>query len=214
VSRSAIREALQTLSTDGTLVREHGHSAVVRQFTREEVWWYHQIREVLEGLGAALAAGRSEQVQHHAELVEIDKGLEAFAARGDSEGFLQLNYRFHMLIMAMGGNPLIERHVEMTRTAQLRMLAARFMSPEDMRTSLLEHREITRAILSGDPAAAEAAMRKHIRGTRRIFWAMPESSFGLVGEDQVKEAQATPGKSRTRSGARKDARRRSARRER
>ncbi len=46
-----------------------------------------------------------------------------------------------------------------------------------MRRSTNEHRLIIDAILVGDPEAAEAAMKAHIRGTRRTFVEMPDHIF-------------------------------------
>lgn len=176
-SRTAIREALAALVADRTLVREHGHSPVVRQFTREEVLAHHQIREALEGMAAGLAAMRHDQAKFHPALREIAAKLEQTAAAGDIESYLQANNEFHALIIEMSGNPFIQVHIDDSFVTQLRMQGARFMNHESVRTSEEDHRDILDAILRADVAGAEAAMRSHIRGTKRIVFDIPDTLF-------------------------------------
>lgn len=172
VSRSAIREALRTLEAEGTLHREPGHSATVRQYTLEEVWCHNQIREVLEGLAANLAARRDE-VRYHSELSDLEQSLCDCASRGDLEEYLKVNRRLHNLIQEMSGNPLIQQHLDSAQTTQVRMHSERFWDADGMQRSLAEHRRVISAILSGNAIAAESAMRDHIRSGRRVFLHMP-----------------------------------------
>lgn len=165
------------LVAEGTLMREHGHSAVVRQFTREEVWAHHQIREALEGLAAGLAASRHDQVRYHQALRGIGSALREHAAAGDGEAYLEANYLFHALVVEMSANPFIQTHINLTHATQLRMQAARFIDREGMKSSLKEHEAIIAAILEGNPQLAESTMRAHIRGTRRTFIDMPDTLF-------------------------------------
>jgi DNA-binding GntR family transcriptional regulator len=177
VSRSAIREALRTLAADGTIVIEHRRSAVVRQFSREEVWAQHQIREVLEGLAASLCATRVAQSGLQKELISLEKALADAAKREDRDHYLKLNYQLHSLIAKMSGNPGIQEHLNRAMTTQFRLQAERFWNVEGMRQSHEEHKAIIDSILSGDAERAESAMRRHIRGTRRLLLEMTDSVF-------------------------------------
>jgi DNA-binding GntR family transcriptional regulator len=178
VSRSAVREALRTLAADGTIQVEHRRSAVVRQFTRREIWEQYQIREVLEGLAASLAASRVGVSGYEQELLELEKAMAQAASRNERDRYLLLNYELHRLIVRMSGNAGIQEHLDRAKTTQLRLQAARFLDDEWLRRSHADHSEIIHAILSGESAEAEAAMRRHIRGTRRSVHEMPESMFG------------------------------------
>ncbi len=177
VSRGAIREAMMMLVAEGTLMREHRHIARVRQFTREEVWAHHQIREALEGLAAGLAAGAQTQARYHPALRDIRDRLRRHAESGDCDAYLMANYDFHALVIEMSGNPFVEAHIGLTHAAQLRMQAARFMDRDGIDVSHAEHEEIIAAILDGDGERAEAAMRAHIRGTRRTLLELPDGLF-------------------------------------
>jgi DNA-binding GntR family transcriptional regulator len=177
VSRSAVREALRTLAADGTIIIEHRRSAVVRQFTREEVWAQHQIREVLEGLAASLAAGRATVSGSGQDLLTLEREMTQAMTRVDVPHYWRLNIELHRLIVRMSGNASIQEHLDRAMTTQVRLQAARFMDETWMQRSHAEHTAIVYAILSGDSSEAEAAMRRHIRGTRRGVLEMPEHIF-------------------------------------
>lgn len=177
VSRTAIREALTRLVAEGTLVREHGHSATVRKFTLAEVWAQHQIREALEGLAAGLSAARPDQSRYYSQLRDLKRTMQHHADRADAEGYLKTNSKFHALIADMSGNPFIQDHLDRTNVTQLRMQAGRFMGEQGLEQSNADHQRILDAILDGDAQAAEAAMRAHVRSTRRWFLEMPDDAF-------------------------------------
>lgn len=90
---------------------------------------------------------------------------------------LTLNYEFHRLIVQMSANSQIQEHIDRAMTEPLRLQAARFMDPDALRQSHAEHQPILAAIRRRDPEAAELTMRKHIRSTRSVFLAMPDSIF-------------------------------------
>jgi DNA-binding GntR family transcriptional regulator len=180
VSRGAIREALRTLAADGTIVMEHRRSAVVRQFTREEVWAQHQIREVLEGLGAALAAGRVGASVSEEPLLTLERELTQAVNRADVQRYFMLNSELHRLIVQMSGNASIQEHLDSAMTTQIRLQAAQFIDEKWMLRSHAEHCAIVHAILNADSQEAEAAMRRHIRGTRRAVHDVPETIFAKV----------------------------------
>jgi len=182
VSRSAVREALRTLAADGTIQVEMHRGAVVRRFTREEMWAHHQIREVLEGLAASLAANRVEQKGYAMKLMALSRAMAAAVEEEDPVRYLKLNDELHRTIVAMSGNPSLGDHLERTVTTQLRQQASRLLDIERMKRSHGEHAAIIEAILSGDSAGAEAAMRRHIRSARRNVALMPDSSFGAPAE--------------------------------
>src|SRR5437588_7318449 len=63
VSRTPIRLALQRLSHEGLLEASRSGGFVVRQFTVDAVWDALEVRGVLEGTAARLAAERIESVR-------------------------------------------------------------------------------------------------------------------------------------------------------
>ncbi|HTU09600.1 MAG TPA: GntR family transcriptional regulator [Allosphingosinicella sp.] len=183
VSRSAIREALRALAAEGTIALEHRRGAVVRQFSRAELWDYHQVREALEGLACALAAGRA-RLEDRRELLSLERRMAACAESGETDDYLKLNQLFHALIVEMSGNPVIQQHLDRALTAQVRLQSARFIDAAAIRQSHAEHGAIVEAILNGDPAGAERAMRHHLRHTRRTFLEMPDSFVRPNGAEE------------------------------
>lgn len=90
VSRTPIREALQRLEREG-LVRSVGRQGmVVAQLAAQDIEEIYDVREVLEGLAARLAASRISQAQ----LNTLRKSLERMAGhaeKGDARRWLEAN---------------------------------------------------------------------------------------------------------------------------
>src|SRR5215510_15017890 len=73
------------------------------------------------------------------------------------------NRRFHEAIYYCSHNRYILKMLDDIRTAMLLLQPAGRTGAERRDTALLEHRAIVDAIESRDPAAAEAAIRNHVR---------------------------------------------------
>jgi DNA-binding GntR family transcriptional regulator len=172
ISRPAVREGLRLLSAEGIVQIEHNRGARVRLYTRADMLALHQIREVIEGLAAMLAASRAALTDLGHRLIEINREIEQALDREDKEAYLELNTRFHDTILEMSGNQLLAPHI-----AEVRMAFGRLQTSDlrlsDLRQSLKEHQEITETIISGLPQAAESAMRRHIRSSRTFILSLP-----------------------------------------
>jgi DNA-binding GntR family transcriptional regulator len=86
---------------------------------------------------------------------------DAAADAADLAGFVAANNLFHGAIYAAAGRP---RLAAIAEALSLHRLAVRRLGrPEVMAMAAAEHRTIAAAIRAGDAAAAEAAMRAHVR---------------------------------------------------
>ena len=180
ISRGSVREALRLLATEGVVEIEHNRGARIRQFSREEVWALHQIREVLEGLGAALAAGRNSDAKLRASLLSILKESESAVAQNRSDLYARCNERFHGIILEMSGNGELGPAIERAQLAQFRLQSERFIDEKEMARSHAEHKTIVDAIIRADSAGAETAMRRHIQSTRKLILQAPDKFFRVV----------------------------------
>jgi GntR family transcriptional regulator of vanillate catabolism len=179
VSRTPLRLALGQLQHEGLLEPMPGGGFVVRSFTRQDVEDAIDLRGVLEGTAARLAAERlgdpSELEAMHGCVAQIDglvqpdhPAIKAF------ERYVQLNKRFHSLLLLLAKSRVIE-------TAIARVEAMPFASPsafvqmqaeapESHRILFVahtQHRAILEAIELGEGARAEAIAREHARLARR-----------------------------------------------
>lgn len=176
ISRGPIREALRRLAAEGVVVIEPHRGASVRKMTRQAVLELSELREVIEGYGAACAAVRRSKAQLF-NLLELEKRAGKLDA-GDLEGYDRYNEEFHKLIIEASGNSRLPYFVEQTSLSVFRLQFHLLLaSPSRMKESQAEHRVIVSAIRHQAAPEADAAMRKHIRGSTKIILSAPDYYF-------------------------------------
>lgn len=178
VGRGSVRDALRRLAGDGIVSIEHQKGAVVRFLTRAEFISLIQVREVLEGLAARLAAGNAGKSDYRRRLVALVKDIRD---RIDSGGvqvaeFMDDNDRFHNLIVEMSEDPYLAAAIKLSHGTLFRLQFHFMIDAESSIRGHASHERIVEAILSGDARRAETEMRKHIN--RSI--AMVERASGRV----------------------------------
>jgi DNA-binding GntR family transcriptional regulator len=165
VSRATLRAALIRLQHEGFVEIQPNRGAQVRSFSVEEAARILQVREVLEGLAAAIAAEQASPA-HLAELHGIVAKMETTLAAGDLLGHLPLAGRFHQVIVEAAGNEFIEQFLGMLHAPLVRHQFRVILLPGRKEESLAEHRAILSAIERRDATAAERAMRHHMAQLR------------------------------------------------
>jgi DNA-binding GntR family transcriptional regulator len=161
VSRATLRAALIRLQHEGFVEIQPNRGAQVRAFSVEEATRILQVREVLEGLAAGLAAAKATAAQLaalHGIVVEMENTLAA----DDLLGHLPLVGRFHQYIIEMAGNEFIDQFLSMLRAPLIRHQFRVILVPGRKDESLTEHREILTYLEQRDATGAERAMRRHI----------------------------------------------------
>lgn len=163
VSAGPVREAIRRLTGEGLIEIVPHKGASVRSLRSKDLREISQVREVIEGLAARLAA---EQVAIGDNRQDLRSSLEEM--RGivrDRGNFIRHNQSFHELIYRIGGNERVrETAVQLTLPIyQLRV--HNLMEADYTRISAAEHELIAEAILDGDGAQAERMMRNHIRNS-------------------------------------------------
>jgi DNA-binding GntR family transcriptional regulator len=174
VSRGPLREGLSRLASEGHLIIEPFRGAVVRKWTRQDIVDLFDVREVLEGQAAQLAAGSADLVARKALLSSVKKVRPTV----DPQGYLTHNASFHEQIAALSSNALLQRLLEQLSTNAYRLQFRQVVVNADRRRPLADHLAIAEAIASGDGRAAERAMRKHISSSRDLTLATSDSAFG------------------------------------
>ncbi len=80
--------------------------------------------------------------------------------------------------MQAGGRVHLPQFIDQTRLAVFRAQFDRMLlTPERIATSRAEHRLIVQAVILGDEAAADAAMRRHISRTMTVILSAPPEYF-------------------------------------
>jgi DNA-binding GntR family transcriptional regulator len=160
-SRSKVREALQRLESEGLVLIEEFKGASVRQVTLEEVRQIYRARIALEGISARDFTLRASG-EDKARLAGLMEELDAAVAEGASDKFNRLNTEWHRLLIAGSGNTLVADMLGRLNIPIQRMLFESLYSQERLRAANTGHHEVTAAVLAGDDALAEEALRQHI----------------------------------------------------
>jgi DNA-binding GntR family transcriptional regulator len=163
ISRSPIREAIQSLANEGLLRLVPQKGAIVSTFDLEEIRDLYEIRGALDGLAARLAAERATPQQ----LDELSNFLEATRDTLDSNSstVYPRDLDFHQQICELAGNRKLLDQASEIRT-QLQLARSRVGSkPGRARLGYEEHVAIYEALKDGDPEKAEERMKSHLRNS-------------------------------------------------
>lgn len=167
VSRGSLREAFGRLAADGLLVIEPYRGALVRKMSREQVFSLFQVREALEGLAARLAAEQIDKGDNRRRLEQVLDEVWRHRELTDVPGYMDVNARFHEVIVEISGNDMLARIVGQLQVQAFRLLHRLLADATGKAQSIHEHQAVASAILAGDAEAAERAMREHVRSSIR-----------------------------------------------
>lgn len=165
VSRTPVRAALQRLIDDGLLTGHRGRGAFVAALTDRDIDEVFELRILLEGHAAGLAAVHATAQEIDA-LADATASMQRFASEKpiDFLGDLQFaNNRFHRLILEAGGSPRL-RAMASTLVDIPTVVGAFYVYDDaDIRRSIQHHRDLLAAIQRRDRALAAEVMRVHLR---------------------------------------------------
>jgi DNA-binding GntR family transcriptional regulator len=180
VSRGPLREALSRLAAEGVLEIEPYRGAMVRRLTRRDVEDLYQVREVLEGQAAALAAGRIGEGDAAERLKRAIVEMADWRGSGDPDAYAYMdsNAAFHSLIISLASNQVLADLMAQLRTNAFRLQLVNVMRINAREASIQEHEEIAAAILAGDARKAERAMRRHVRHSYQAVMRVSDDLFG------------------------------------
>ncbi|MFK8081927.1 MAG: GntR family transcriptional regulator [Granulosicoccus sp.] len=167
VSRTPLRSALLKLEQEG-LVERSGGGYTVRGFSIDDAYMAIELRGVIEGTAARLAAQRGASASDLEGIRQTVAAIDRVIADELIDGYAPLNDLFHDQVAQLAGNELLKREIE--RAGQLPFAApsAFSSSREDLsrfKTSLLigqqHHRALVQAIERREGARADALAREH-----------------------------------------------------
>jgi GntR family transcriptional regulator of vanillate catabolism len=177
VSRTPLRIALVTLEHEGLLETLPGGGFVVREFTRTDIDDAIELRGVLEGTAARLAAERLESDDELETLRDCCRELDAIVRNPSIETFMEylhLNEDFHVAFRELAKSAQLARALEhalalpFARPSALLMVHAAL--PESWEILLVaqhQHDALIDAISRREGARADAIAREHARIARR-----------------------------------------------
>jgi GntR family transcriptional regulator of vanillate catabolism len=176
ISRTPVRAALSRLAEEALLDRTAGGGFAVRSFAVADVVDTIELRGVLEGTAARLAAERGAPEALMAEADQILRAIDALFRAGsfDMEAYSRLNAQFHRLLARLAQSVVLLREIERITALPFASPSA-FLDDQSRQAELIktlaaaqeQHRAIIDAILNREGFRAESLAREHARAARR-----------------------------------------------
>ncbi len=163
ISRTPLREAVRRLEGERFLERQRSGALVVRALPVEEYMHILNVRRLLEGEAARLAAGRVPL----AELEHLKSRIgEALKLPDDAvtPEFAASDRDLHALIAAACGNPVLQQVIDDLKTRTSMFKFGRL--PSRRKSVCAEHLAIIDALIAGDAQRAQQAMQDHVDQVR------------------------------------------------
>jgi len=165
IGRTPIREALQRLARE-SLVRSIPHRGTfVTDVNITDLARITEVRVVLEGHAARLAAERLSASDRDA-LAQLLERLEERPSL-DQRQLMRLDQQIHREIYRAARNPFLESTLERYFNLSLRLWYLVLDREVGLREAVEEHVELLRAILAGDGPGADDSMQRHVTGFER-----------------------------------------------
>lgn len=165
ISRTPLREALKVLASEGLVTLKPRRGCYVTEISEQDLDDIFPLMAMLEGRCAFDASQRSRP-EDLKKLQSIHDELERFAQSGQIESFFEANQAFHRLVQELSGNRWLLQVIQDLRKV-LKLTRMQSLTIEGrLQQSLIEHREITAAIVARDAERAEQTMRDHLLSGR------------------------------------------------
>jgi DNA-binding GntR family transcriptional regulator len=165
VSRTPVREALRRLESDGFVRRSQGRGLVVAPIGPNDVSDIARLRAEVDGLAAELASERSGPGGWAPVEECIDRMYDAGGHFGaQSAEFHQAHVAFHRAVYHVAFSPRLATYLENHLLEYIETSGLHYLGALPSTTELVDlHRELLKAMTSGDPSVAADAAESHAR---------------------------------------------------
>lgn len=164
LSRTPVREAMRLLEGDGLVVHQPRLGATVRALDYAEIMELYEMRAVLEGTAARLAARAASEVEL-SELAALN--VEFGAAIGNQAQAAEINRQFHMILQDAAKNRFLIKSISSLQKTMMILGPTTLMDGARAESAVAEHARVLDALMARDGMRAEAEMRAHIEAAQR-----------------------------------------------
>jgi GntR family transcriptional regulator of vanillate catabolism len=178
VSRTPVRLAMERLAHEGLLEPYPTGGFIVRRFTLNDVWDGIEVRGLLEGAAARLAAERLRDANDVHTLRGIQEEMDALREPTSNTfpAYLDINERFHTEVLRLARSEMVRQALDrllsipLASRSALVSLQSRFPEASDIFiVGRDQHLRIIEAISRRQGTRAEAIAREHAQITRRAL---------------------------------------------
>ncbi|MBR1175245.1 GntR family transcriptional regulator [Bradyrhizobium sp. KB893862 SZCCT0404] len=204
VSRTAVREALRQLEAEGIVDNIPNQGPVVTRVSPDEARQHYEVRSMLEGLTARIAAERISEPQIK-ELHGLKRNLDRAFKSGRVAEVLECKNHLDEFLMSVSANSVVKGFVTVIR-ARLSYLRPIVLSqPERLKENAVEVRAIIDAIIARKPQAAWQAAVNHVNMGAKATLKVLDQLEAAAARQAALEAEAALRAKRPRGRPRRDA---------
>jgi len=160
LGRTPIREALNRLEAEGLVFAAPRRGRFVAEISITDLQKIFEMRMVLEGFGARLAAQRATEGQLSQMEAVIQEMLQVPGQ--DSRAFMEIDERFHELLYQASDNEFLIETLRRLHALSLRLWYFALDRLGNVKDVMEEHIEIVQALKAGDGERAERVLQRHI----------------------------------------------------
>ncbi|GJL80611.1 MAG: GntR family transcriptional regulator [marine bacterium B5-7] len=161
VSRTPLREALQTLAASGLVTLIPRRGAFVRHPGFVELIEMFEVMAELEAMCGRLAARRLTD-KGLEQLEQAAAGCEVAMDTGNTNDYYRANERFHYLIYEASGNSYLTSEAKRLHKRLQPFRRMQLLVRGRMQQSMQEHRDALTALSNGNPDTAAESLRNHV----------------------------------------------------
>lgn len=169
VPRALVRETLIALEQRGLIERIPNRGAVVVRLEVSQVFETYDVREVLEGLCARLAAQNAAPASWQ-DMIDLFNGpMAKHVKQGDFESFIAGYGVFRKRMIEAAANPVLAAALDRIYEKTQAIIRRIIILPGRAEQGLAEHRAVLAALRRGDAAAAERLRRDNMRSAKETL---------------------------------------------
>lgn len=168
VSKTPVREALGRLNSEGFVETIPNKGYIITGISIRDLQNLFQVRSILEAAAVELAAANATK-ENLEELENLAKITFPLIDEASYLRFTELNFRFHVLLVASSQNPLLQEITTklMNQLRRVLLIDLKKISIEEMSE---KHLEIVKAIKNKEGKLAGKLIKEHIEKTKqRLF---------------------------------------------
>jgi DNA-binding GntR family transcriptional regulator len=169
VSRTPLVNALKVLEQEKLIKAIPRRGFYVRRFTKEEMIYIFELREVLEGLAARRAAELITQAQIK-QVQTFFEGFKGLKHIDDYSAYAREDRRFHNFITDLGGKEFLKSILTSYNVVLLSYQVSSYgglvRHPDE---TLPEHLAVIEALKHKDAVKAEEIMRLHMKKSLNVL---------------------------------------------
>lgn len=164
VSRTPLREAIKSLTSEGLVENVPAKGAVVRRFSESDLRQILEVLKAIEQLGGRLACERADDATI-GRLVDIHERMMVLYRKRKRLAYFKLNQLIHTGIVEASGNPVLAATHEMLQARIKRMRYVGNEGAPKWAGAVAEHEEMIDALKHRDAGRLVAVIGRHLDET-------------------------------------------------